>query len=39
MEREESQPYKCIICGAKFDSREELQQHESKCVEKQPQDA
>ena len=39
MEREEPKPYKCVICGAKFDSREELQQHESKCVEKQPQDA
>jgi DNA-directed RNA polymerase subunit RPC12/RpoP len=39
MERETERPddlYKCIICGAKFDSREELEQHESKCANKQP---
>ena len=34
MEREETLPYKCVICGAKFNSREELEQHESKCIEK-----
>ena len=39
MEREIERPnelYKCVICGAKFDSREELEQHESKCADKQP---
>ena len=39
MEREIERPnqlYKCVICGAKFNSREELEQHESKCADKQP---
>ena len=39
MEREierQNQLYKCVICGANFDSREELEQHESKCADKQP---
>ena len=39
MEREierQNQLYKCVICGAKFDSREELEQHERKCADKQP---
>lgn len=39
MEREierANQLYKCVICGAKFNSREELEQHESKCADKQP---
>ena len=39
MEREIERPnqmHKCVICGAKFDSREELEKHESKCANKQP---
>lgn len=39
MEREIERPnqlYKCVICGAKFDSREELELHERKCANKQP---
>ena len=39
MEREIERPnqlYNCVICGAKFDSREELEQHERKCANNQP---
>jgi DNA-directed RNA polymerase subunit RPC12/RpoP len=39
MEREIEGPnelYKCLICGAKFNSRVELEQHESKCANKKP---
>ena len=39
MEREIERPndlYMCVICGVRFDSREELEQHESKCANKKP---
>ena len=36
-EREASQPYKCAVCGAKFDSQEQLQDHLTKCTQKQSQ--
>ena len=34
MEREETQPYKCAICGEKFDTREQLEQHVQNCAQK-----
>ena len=36
-EREASQPYKCAVCGAKFDSQEQLQNHLKNCTQKQSQ--
>ena len=33
-EHEAKQPYKCAICGAKFDAQEQLQEHLKKCTEK-----
>ena len=33
-EHEARQPYKCAICGTKFDSQEQLQQHLRNCTEK-----
>jgi DNA-directed RNA polymerase subunit RPC12/RpoP len=35
MEREEKHPYKCAICGEKFDSQDQLQQHLRTCTKKQ----
>ena len=34
-EHEARQPYKCAICGVKFDSQEQLQQHLKNCPKKQ----
>ena len=36
-EREAIQPYKCAVCGAKFDSQGQLQDHLKKCTQKQSQ--
>ena len=36
IDRGKNQVYTCVICGAKFDSRGALEQHESKCANKQP---
>ncbi len=36
-EYEASQPYKCAVCGAKFDSQHQLQDHLKKCTQKQSQ--
>jgi DNA-directed RNA polymerase subunit RPC12/RpoP len=33
-EHEAKQPYKCAICGAKFDAQEQLQEHLKKCTAK-----
>ena len=33
-EHEARQPYKCAICGTKFDSQEQLQQHLRNCTER-----
>jgi len=33
-EHEASQPYKCAICGAKFDSQVQLQNHLKSCTQK-----
>jgi hypothetical protein len=33
-EHEAKQPYKCAICGAKFDPQEQLQDHLKKCTAK-----
>jgi DNA-directed RNA polymerase subunit RPC12/RpoP len=31
-EHEARQPYKCTVCGAKFDSQDQLQNHLKSCV-------
>ena len=36
-EHEATQPYKCAVCGAKFDSQDELQDHLVECTQKQKQ--
>jgi DNA-directed RNA polymerase subunit RPC12/RpoP len=36
-EHKASQPYKCAVCGAKFDSQEQLQDHLKHCTQKQSQ--
>jgi hypothetical protein len=33
-EHEAKQPYKCAVCGAKFDAQEQLQEHLNKCTAK-----
>ena len=33
-EQEAKQPYKCAICGAKFDSQQQLVEHLKQCTEK-----
>lgn len=33
-EHEASQPYKCAVCGTKFDSQEQLQDHLKSCTQK-----
>jgi hypothetical protein len=33
-EHEARQPYKCAVCGEKFDSQEQLQEHLKKCTAK-----
>jgi hypothetical protein len=33
-EHEARQPYKCAVCGTKFDSQEQLQQHLKSCTAK-----
>jgi threonine dehydrogenase-like Zn-dependent dehydrogenase len=36
-EQEARQPYKCAVCGAKFDSQEHLQNHLKSCTQKKSQ--
>jgi hypothetical protein len=36
-EREARQPYKCAVCGAKFDSQDQLQNHLKSCTQKRSQ--
>jgi DNA-directed RNA polymerase subunit RPC12/RpoP len=31
-EHEAQQPYKCAVCGAKFDSQQQLQDHLKQCT-------
>ena len=33
-EHEARQPYKCAVCGAKFDSQDQLQNHLKSCTQK-----
>jgi len=33
-EHEARQPYKCAVCGTKFDSQQQLQQHLKSCTAK-----
>jgi hypothetical protein len=33
-EHEATHPYKCAICGAKFDSQDQLQNHLKSCTQK-----
>jgi hypothetical protein len=33
-EHEAKQPYKCAVCGAKFDAQEQLQEHLKTCTAK-----
>jgi DNA-directed RNA polymerase subunit RPC12/RpoP len=33
-EHEAQHPYKCAVCGAKFDSQDQLQEHLKKCTAK-----
>jgi DNA-directed RNA polymerase subunit RPC12/RpoP len=32
-EHEAQQPYKCAICGARFDAQEQLAEHLKQCTE------
>lgn len=36
-EHEARQPYKCAVCGAKFDSQDQLQNHLKSCTQKKSQ--
>jgi Zinc-finger of C2H2 type len=36
-EHEARQPYKCAVCGAKFDSQDQLQNHLKSCTQKRSQ--
>jgi threonine dehydrogenase-like Zn-dependent dehydrogenase len=36
-EQEARQPYKCAVCGAKFDSQDQLQNHLKSCTQKKSQ--
>ncbi len=31
-EHEAEQPYKCAVCGSKFDSQQQLQEHLKSCT-------
>ena len=33
-EQKLKEPYKCALCGERFDSREQLQKHERSCTPK-----